>query len=163
MGGEGGRSQQATSRLFWRELLTRSHHRTESPGHRHCPYVPGRCATTPSGWSYSPRHFPGTWSLGWVSSRIHLSIPIPDLPWPSCPPSTSSLPLHLAPTGSVHGKPRALGCSAIHSTLPHALAVGPFAVPINHINDCVIPKAECVPLPSARSEPVLLRFMVMPC
>nr|XP_034361734.1 cytohesin-1 isoform X3 [Arvicanthis niloticus] len=48
-----------------------------------------------------------------------------DLPWHSCPPSASSLPLHLAPTGSVHGKPRALGCSAIHSTLPHALAMGP--------------------------------------
>lgn len=72
-------------------------------------------------------------------------------------------PLHLAPTGSVHGKPRALGCSANHSTLPHALALTPFQSQSATLMIVSSKNCRCISLPSARSKPVLLRFMVMPC
>ena len=72
------------------------------------------------------------------------------------------------PTGSVHGKPKALAAAQSTALL---LILGrwfyfppSFPIQISHINDFVhSEKLKIIPLPSAKSELVLLRFVVMPC
>lgn len=72
------------------------------------------------------------------------------------------------PTGSVHGKPKALAAAQSTALL---LILGrwfffppSFPIQISHVNDFVhSEKLKIIPLPSAKSELVLLRSVVMPC
>ena len=111
------------------------------------------------------------WPLGgWPAVSISL-LPItslcPVLP-PPPPPVHHHFLLHLAPHRQRAWQTQGPGCSAIHGTLTHSRALvffpPSFPIQISHINDFVhSEKLKVAPLPSAKSELVLLRCVVMIC
>lgn len=103
--------------------------------HEHCPVCLGPVCLFLNPWpgsfrwvSQGPSLVPWRPALilgGWLAVSVFL-LPTPES-HPAPPPHSvhHRLLLHLAPTGSLHGKPRALGCSSTHSTLPHSPGSGP--------------------------------------